>query len=69
MSPRLVELLERARGHVMTAEERRAQRISFAYGNGHFDNPDITLELVERVAREMEEGRLVHPGGRPRGDR
>jgi len=41
-------LLEKARDHVMTPEELREQRISWAYGNAAIDNPSITREMVER---------------------
>lgn len=34
----------------MTPEERREQRISFAYGNVSMHNPDVTREMVERAA-------------------
>jgi hypothetical protein len=37
----------------MTPEEREAQRRSFAYGNASLSNPDVTRELVDRVADEM----------------
>ncbi len=46
-------MLELARNHVCTPEERYKQRISFAYGNGGIENPDITYELVEHVAAGM----------------
>ncbi|MBM3555329.1 MAG: hypothetical protein FJX47_07230 [Alphaproteobacteria bacterium] len=50
MSPELKALLEKARTVVMTAEEREAQRQSFAYGNTHFENQTITREMVRRQA-------------------
>ena len=47
--PELLALLERARDHKMTPEQRREQRISFVYGNVAFDNPTITREQVEAI--------------------
>lgn len=38
----------------MTAEEREAQRRSFAFGNANVDNPDVTRELVDEVAIELQ---------------
>jgi len=49
----LDERIETARKHVMTPEERRAQTISFAYGNLVLDNPAITREMVERAYDEL----------------
>lgn len=33
----------------MTPEQKRAQAISFAYGNCHIENPRITREMVEQA--------------------
>lgn len=44
-----------ARGHVMTPAERRAQRISFAYGNIALSNADVTREMVEQAAEELDQ--------------
>lgn len=44
----LDELIELSRYHATTPEERRAQAISFAYGNAAIENPDITREIIER---------------------
>ena len=51
--PSLDELLDLARHHVMSREERYAQRISFAYGNVSMANPRITRDMVEREARKL----------------
>lgn len=40
--------------HPLSEEEKREQRINFAYGNVSLHNPEVTLELVQRVADEME---------------
>jgi hypothetical protein len=49
MSDELEDLIEQARKHVMTPEEKRAQAISFAYGNGHLEDERITREGVARA--------------------
>jgi len=36
----------------MTNEERQEQRISFAFGNANIENPNVTRESVEEVAKE-----------------
>ena len=51
--PKLEELLKQAKNHKMTPEERRLQRISFAYGNAVIDNPNVTREMVEEIDREL----------------
>lgn len=38
----------------MSEEERETQRRSFAYGNAAIENPNVTKELVDKVAEEME---------------
>jgi len=48
-SAELLELLEKTKDHKMTAEEKRAQAISFAYGNCKLSNENITKEEVERA--------------------
>ena len=50
MSPELEALIERTRDRAMTAHEDAAQRLSFAYGNTHFENERITKETVRREA-------------------
>jgi hypothetical protein len=52
-NPTLEALLEAARNHEMTPEERREQRISFVYGNLAIDDPTVTKEHVRQVDREM----------------
>lgn len=51
--PVLNELLKKAKNHKMTPEEKRLQRISFAYGNASIENPKITRETVEDADREL----------------
>ena len=40
---------------LMTPEQIEAQRRSFAFGNVSMSNPNVTRELVDRVADEMKE--------------
>ena len=47
------DLLEAAKKHVPTPEERELQRRSFAYGNTAIENPRITREMVNRAADEI----------------
>lgn len=60
------QLLEKARNTKMTDEQREAQRQSFAYGNTHFENEQITRETVKRASEHMKgEGNAPkqHHGG------
>ena len=50
---KLVELLEKAKSHVMTPEEVFEQRVSFIYGMQDFDGPEITKEQIRRVLRAL----------------
>lgn len=54
MTPELLKLIEDAKKRVMTEEERRAQRISFAYGNAKIENPNITRNMVIEVDAQIE---------------
>ena len=53
----LDRLLERARKYKMTPEEKERQRISFAYGNTHMENPNVTREMVEKAAERLNKER------------
>ena len=50
MTKELDQLLEAARGFVLTPEEKERQRRSFAYGNTAIENPRIVREMVDRAA-------------------
>lgn len=50
--PKLDALLERARAHVMTPEERREQRISFVYGMLPFRST-LTKDDVRRMMQDL----------------
>lgn len=51
MAQTLDQLISAARNTQMTAEQRETQRQSFAYGNTHFENEDITRETVNRASQ------------------
>lgn len=53
VSMELEYLLDAAREREMTEEERELQRLSFAYGNTHFENALITKDTVSRAAEEL----------------
>jgi|HubBroStandDraft_1064217.scaffolds.fasta_scaffold298981_3 hypothetical protein len=52
-SEELKKLVALASEHPMTEEQRETQRRSFAYGNTHFENENITRETVDRAAAEL----------------
>lgn len=47
--PKLLELLERAKGHVMTKAERDAQRKSWVIGEMMLEHPEMTREKAKAV--------------------
>jgi len=49
--PALLERLQRAARHEMTADEIRRQRVSFVYGNLPPDNPMTRLQVASAIAR------------------
>jgi hypothetical protein len=53
MSDDLKALVEKARHYRMTPQERDAQVISFAYGNGHIEDARVTREGVTRALINM----------------
>lgn len=53
MSDHLTRLMEAARGRQMSAEEKEAQRRSFAYGNAHIENDRVTREMVQAAAEKI----------------
>jgi hypothetical protein len=50
----LLELLEAAKGATVSECEMKEQRVSFAYGNTHFENEEITREMVCHEAESLE---------------
>lgn len=57
MSERLRELIEKARHHKMTPEEKFEQRVSFVYGQQDHDKPGLTKDEIRQM--------LIHMEGRP----
>jgi hypothetical protein len=54
MSEKLKRLIEKARHHQMSPEEEREQELRFAFGNAHYENDQITPELVAEVRRALD---------------
>lgn len=54
MFDRLQELIEAARQRPFSAEERQAQRRSFAYGNTKIENDLITREMIDEADERIE---------------
>ena len=50
MSEYLQKLVQEAYGRPFPAEDREAQRRSFAYGNTHIENERVTREIVDEQA-------------------
>ncbi len=55
MNNEILDLIERARGETMTAEQREAQRRSFAYGNSKIENQRITRTSIDEEASKLAE--------------
>jgi hypothetical protein len=53
VSEKLPDLIELARKHRMTDEEKDEQAKSFAYGNVHMHNESVAKADVERAAVEL----------------
>ena len=53
MSTELEGLLEAAKLHQFTPEEKEEHRRSFAYGNTRIENDRITRELIDREAESI----------------
>ncbi len=56
MSPQLEQLIEEAKKRPFSAEERQAQRRSFAYGNAKIENDLITREMVDEMDERLQAG-------------
>jgi hypothetical protein len=54
MSEKLKRLIEKVRHYRMSPEEERDQELRFAYGNAHYENDQITPELVAEVRRALD---------------
>lgn len=53
MSPELQALIEESRHYKMSPAERFEQAISWAYGNGHMEDPRVTRDGVRREAYKL----------------
>jgi hypothetical protein len=53
----LEKLLELARHKPVSAEEREAQRRSFAFGNTTISDARVTRETIDKAADELESSR------------
>jgi hypothetical protein len=56
VSERLQLLIEKARRVRMTPQEMEEQRISFAYGNTHYEDSRITRDQIARHSLSLNEG-------------
>ncbi|MEI9812465.1 MAG: hypothetical protein WDO18_07210 [Acidobacteriota bacterium] len=54
MTYEIVQLLEAAKHHTFTPEEKEEHRRSFAYGNTKIENERITRELIDREADKLD---------------
>jgi len=52
-NPKLLELLEKAKTHVMTKEEKDAQRKSWVIGNFMLDHPEVSREYAEEIYKKV----------------
>jgi hypothetical protein len=50
MPQELINLINAAKGVTISPQEAEEQRISFAYGNTHFENEAITRDMVREAA-------------------
>jgi hypothetical protein len=64
MSERLLMLIEKAREVRMTPQEMEDQRVSFAYGNTHYEDNRITRDQVARYSLSLSEGDGLREGSR-----
>ncbi len=58
---KLEELIEMARNHQISEAEHKAQVRSFAYGNTHFENEEITLGDIDEAMKTLETEREFVP--------
>lgn len=53
MPQALIELINAAKDVPMSEQDAEEQRLSFAYGNTHFENERITREMVRQAAEML----------------
>ena len=65
MSDELLALIAKARLVRMTPQEEHEQRISFAFGNTHYEDNRITRDQVVRCSLSLSEADGSRMGVRP----
>jgi hypothetical protein len=65
VTERLLSLIEKARRVRMTPQEMEEQRISFAYGNTHYEDNRITRDQVARYSLSLGKGDGSREGSCP----
>jgi len=53
MTRSLTELLEMVKNVAMSPDDLELQRRSFAWGNTHLENPNVTKLMVDRAADQI----------------
>lgn len=53
MTTRLEKLLKAAKTSKMSAEDYEEQRQSFAYGNTHIENENVTRETIYNASKKL----------------
>ena len=53
MNHSLSKLIEMAKAVKMTEAQQEEQRRSFVYGNTAFENPSITRQMIDEVAKTV----------------
>jgi hypothetical protein len=61
MDENLQQLIDLARGHQITQSEQEAQLRSFAYGNTHIENEEITKADIDRAVSSLRVERESDP--------
>ena len=62
MSERLIGLIEKARRVRMSPREIEEQRISFAFGNTHYEDSRITRDQVARCSSSLSHDKASRGG-------
>lgn len=65
MSRKLLALIEKARRVRMSPQEVEEQRISFAYGNTHYEDDRVTRDQVVHCSLSLSESDGSSEGPRP----
>jgi hypothetical protein len=58
----LEKLLEAAKLHAFSADEKEQHRRSFAFGNTNIENSRVTRELIDREAVKLAEEQTIQTG-------